>query len=263
MEIRILAVGDIVGRPGRDLLLERLPDFVRDHDIDFTIANAENAAAGSGVTPGILSDLFTAGIDVITTGDHVWRRREVIPRLEKDERVLRAANFKRGTPGRGYTVQPCRKGVEIGVVHLIGRVYMGPIDCPFAAADEALREMGQRTRVLVAEIHAEATSEKVAMGYYLDGRVSVVFGTHTHVPTADIGLLPNGTAYVTDLGMTGPYRSILGRRIDRVLHRFVTGMPAPFDVATEDVRAGMAIFTVDPSSGRALAAERVEIRAQG
>lgn len=260
MDIRILCIGDIVGTPGRRIVLQRLRELRERFDVDMVVANAENATKGSGVTAAHARELFSAGVDVMTTGDHVWRRKDVIALMETDARILRAVNFTRAAPGRGFTVVSTDKGVEVGVAHAIGRVFMPPIDCPFAALDDAVTRMRARTPVIVVDMHCEATSEKVAMGRFLDGRVSVVFGTHTHVPTADACVLPGGTGYITDVGMTGPYDSVLGRKVDRVLKKFTTGMPSVFDVADGDPRISAALFTVDSASGRCREAGRLEVR---
>jgi hypothetical protein len=260
MILNILTVGDVVGTPGRKVLRHQLKRLIDDRSVDLVVANGENVANGSGIAPSDAEDLFKSGVDVITCGDHVWRKREVIPYLEQDRRLLRPANFARNSPGRGVTVVPTGKGIDVGVVHLVGRVFMPPSECPFAAADDALVQLKSRTPVVVVDMHCEATSEKIAMGRYLDGRVSVVFGTHTHVPTADIQILPKGTGYITDVGMTGPYDSVLGRRVDRVLKRFVTGLPSRFEVATGDERIGAALFCVEHDTGRCVTAERIEIR---
>lgn len=259
--MRVLTLGDIVGEPGVRFLCARLPGFRDQHQVDFTVANAENAWRGSGITPKIARELYAAGVDVVTAGDHVWKRPGIQTHIAGDERLLRAANHKATSPGRGFTVMPSKGGVEVGVIHLIGRIFMAPIGCPFEAAEQAVAALRSRVRVIIVDMHAEATSEKVAMARYLDGRVSVVFGTHTHVPTADVQILPGGTGYITDVGMTGPYESVIGRRIDAVVQHFVTGLPVPFDVASEDVRAGAALFRVDDASGRCTAAERIEWRA--
>lgn len=260
MYLRILCIGDIVGSPGRRALRDRLKILREDLDVDLVIANAENVTAGSGISSSDAKDLFRSGVDVMTTGDHVWRRRDALPLVEGDERIVRAANFHKAAPGRGFTVVSTPKGVDVGVTHAIGRVFMPPIDCPFAAVDAAVTRMRVRTKVIVVDMHCEATSEKVAMGRFVDGRASAVFGTHTHVPTADACVLPRGTGYITDVGMTGPYESVLGRRVDRVLKKFTTGMPAAFDVAEDDVRIGAALFTVDAATGRCEEAERIEVR---
>jgi len=264
LKTRILAVGDVVGRPGRTILRERLPEFCRRELVDCVVANAENVSGGSGLMPAEADELFRAGIHVLTAGDHVWGRKEIIPYIDRTPRLLRPANLPAEQPGRGATVVETSSGVPVGIVSLLGRVFMNtPADCPFQAARRLVSELRARTPVVVVEIHGEATSEKIALGWWLDGRASFVFGTHTHIPTADERILPQGTAYITDVGMTGPYESVIGRRIDRVLHRFTTGMPAPFEVATGDVRLCGALATVDSESGRALEIRRVEIRADG
>lgn len=260
MYLRILCIGDIVGAPGRRALRDRLKILREDLDLDLVIANAENVTSGSGISASDAKDLFRSGVDVMTTGDHVWRKRDSLPMVESDERIVRAANFTKVAPGRGFTVVSTQKGVDVGVTHAIGRVFMPPIDCPFAAVDDAIMRMRVKTKVIVVDMHCEATSEKVAMGRYVDGRASAVFGTHTHVATADACVLPGGTGYITDVGMTGPYESILGRRIDRVLKKFTTGLPAAFDVAEEDVRIGAALFTINATTGRCSEVERIEVR---
>jgi metallophosphoesterase (TIGR00282 family) len=195
----------------------------------------------------------------VTTGDHVFKRRELIPRLESDERLVRPLNYPETAAGKGYTYAELR-GQKVAVINMVGRTFMQAARCPFLAADRALEEVGNHTNIIVVDFHAEATSEKVAMGWYLDGRVSAVVGTHTHIPTADARVLPGGTAYITDLGMTGPHESVIGRRVDRVLSRFVTGMPTPFDVAKGDPRINGALIEIDPTTGRAISIERLEVR---
>ncbi len=240
---------------------EKLPGLREQLSLDLVIANGENAAGGSGITPVILDALYADGVDVVTTGDHVFRKRELIPRLESDDRVLRPLNYPESAAGRGYTLRDI-KGQKVAVINLVGRTFMQASRCPFRLADEALEDIGKHTNVIIVDFHAEATSEKVAMGWYLDGRVTAVLGTHTHVPTADARILPGGTAYITDLGMTGPHKSVIGRRIDRVLSRFITGMPTPFDVAKDDVRINGVVIELDPTSGRALSIERLEVRSE-
>ncbi len=261
MDLRILTVGDVVGVPGKSVLKKKLAEFRAAREIDLVIANAENVTNGNGITPKDADDLFAAGVDVLTGGDHVWRRHEFLPVVEKDPRVVRAANFAKQAPGRGWTIVPTGRGVDVGVTHVIGRVFMAPIDCPFAAADLAVKQLRAKTNVIIVDMHAEATSEKIAMGRFLDGQVSAVFGTHTHVATADEQVLKGGTGYITDVGMTGPHDSVLGRRVDRVLKKFVTGLPASFDVAEGDERINAALFTIDARSGRCSKVERVEVRA--
>ena len=258
---RILALGDIVGHPARDLIRRRLPGYIEERGIDFVMANGENAASGSGIVPEQVKELIGCGIDVLTTGDHIWKRAKIAEYIAGDVPLLRPANYPSQAAGRGCGLFPLRNGGELAVINLIGRVYMmGPADCPFRAADALLDELAGKTNLILVDMHAEATSEKVAMGWYLDGRVTAVLGTHTHIPTADERVLPEGTAYLTDLGMCGPYQSVLGRRIDRVLSRFVTGMYAHFDVAGEDVRLSGALIEADPATGTAASIERITIR---
>ena len=253
----VLVIGDVVGRPGRVALSLRLPELIAQHGVDFVIANAENAAGGSGLTPKIAEAMLDEGVDVITMGDHVYKRSEIIPYLKESDRIVRPANFPADAPGRGYTIVESRSGVPVAVVNLLGRVFMRPADCPFRAANSALSRIGAKASVKIVDMHAEATSEKIAMGWYLDGRVSAVFGTHTHVQTADERILPKGAGYITDVGMTGPYESILGRRVEKVVSALVTMVPERFDVASRDRRVGGAIFRIDTRTGRTVGVERV------
>jgi len=226
------------------------------------VANGENAAGGSGILPEHVKALTDSGVDAITTGDHIWKQAKITSYISGDVPLLRPANYPPEAAGRGWRLFTTRSGHRIGVINLIGRVYMmGPADCPFHAADVAVRELSKETRLILVDLHAEPTSEKVAMGWYLDGRVTAVVGTHTHVPTADERVLPNGTAHLTDLGMTGPYESVLGRQVKRVLHRFTTGMYSHFDVASGDVRLCGAIIEADPETGTASSIERITLRA--
>jgi len=259
----VLLVGDVVGKPGRTILRERLPGYIEEEKIDFVIVNGENAAQGTGITGNLFKEIVGAGADVVTTGDHTWRRREVLALLEKDVRALRPHNYPQQAVGRGARVFEARRGFRVGVLTMLGRVFMDPVDCPFRTADQAVRELKAETPIIFVEIHAEATSEKQAIGWHLDGRVSCVFGTHTHVPTADARVLPGGTAYITDLGMTGPYDSILGRDKRNVLFKMTTSMHSPFYVASGDVRLCGARVDVDPRTGRALRIERVELTREG
>jgi len=241
---------------------EKLPEFVEKHEVDFVLANGENAAQGTGITENLFKELINCGVHCVTCGDHVWKRREILPVLERDERILRPLNLPERAVGRGMTVLDTGRGVRIGVATLLGRVFMGPADCPFRAADRAVEALKKEATICFVELHAEATSEKVALGWKLNGRVSCVFGTHTHIPTADHRVLSGGTAYITDLGMTGPYDSVIGRNKNSVLYKFETSMHAPFDVASGDVRLCGALVTVDSQTGKALAIERVEIPQQ-
>lgn len=260
MKMNILTLGDIVGRPGREILKNKLPHLLKERNIDFCVANAENAAGGSGITPVIMDELFSYGPDVLTSGDHIWKKKEIIPAIEKDRRLLRPANYAPQSAGRGYGVFQAQNGIMVGVINLQGRVFMPPSDCPFRKADEIIKLISTETKIILVDIHGEATSEKVALGWYLDGRVSLVFGTHTHIPTADECVLPKGTAYITDLGMTGPYESVLGRNIEKVLATFISQMPHTFDVAKDDVRLSGVLVTVDTDSGQALKIERLHIK---
>ena len=227
-----------------------------EEQVDIVIANAENSAAGRGITPTLADELFAAGADVLTLGDHTWDQKEIMPYLDREPRIVRPANFAPGCPGRGFTTVDTPKG-RLTVMSLIGRVFMPPADCPFRTADEILKKRDALGAVIFAEIHAEATSEKIAIGRYLDGRVTSVVGTHTHVQTSDEAILPKGTAYLTDLGMTGPKDSVLGRALDPVLKKFLTGLPTKFEVATNDVALEGVVVTVDPKTGRATKIKRI------
>lgn len=260
MSLRILALGDIVGRPGRQVVCDKLPALVREKKIDLVIANAENIAGGSGITPNLFHKIRSYGIDVVTLGDHAFRRQEIAPTLASSERILRCANMPTSAPGRQYTIVEAN-GVKVAVFAVMGRIYMNlPADDPFAAADRVLASLPKDVKVRICDAHAEATSEKVALGWHMDGKCSFVFGTHTHIPTADARVTGQGTALISDVGMTGPYDSVLGRRKDRVLGYMTTAQPAPFDVATGDVRMCGALVDVDPATGKALAIERIEVQ---
>jgi metallophosphoesterase (TIGR00282 family) len=256
MSIRVLHVGDIVGSPGRTLFARVVHRLRAEEQVDIVIANAENSAAGRGITPTLADELFAAGADVLTLGDHTWDQREILPYLDREPRIVRPANFAPGCPGRGFTTVDTPKG-RLTVMSLIGRVFMPPADCPFRTADDILKKRDQLGTLIFAEIHAEATSEKIAIGRYLDGRVTSVVGTHTHVQTSDEAILPKGTAYLTDLGMTGPKDSVLGRALEPVLKKFLTGLPTKFEVATNDVALEGVIVTVDPKTGRATKIKRL------
>jgi metallophosphoesterase (TIGR00282 family) len=261
VSIRILCLGDIVGRPGRQVVNQKLPELVRQHKVDLVIANGENIAGGSGITQNLFNKLRSYGVDVVTLGDHVFKKADILPTLQASERIVRPANLAAGATGRTHTVVPTNSGVQVGVFCLLGRIFMNqlPADDPFAAADRVLGQFPKSVTVRVCEIHAEASSEKIAMGHYLDGRCSLIFGTHTHVPTADAKILPGGSAFISDLGMCGPYDSVLGRRKDRVIKYMTTNMPHPFDVATGDVRHCGVLVEVDSDTGRALTIERIEV----
>lgn len=262
MGIRILALGDLVGRPGRQVVADKLPALVKERRVDLVIANAENVAGGSGITQNLFNKIRSYGVDVVTLGDHLYKRPDIIETMRRSERIVRPANLSRHAAGRGWTVVQTAAGVNVGVFALMGRVYVPAIsaDDPFVAIDRVMDEMPGSAKVRVCDIHAEATGEKVALGHYMDGRASFVFGTHTHIPTADAKILPGGTAYITDLGMTGPYDSVLGRRKDMVVKAMSTNMPHPYDVATNDVRMCGALVEVDEQTGKAIAIERVEVQ---
>jgi len=257
--VRLLVIGDVVGKPGRQIIQRAVPGLRVEQGLDFVVANAENAAGGSGLTPEIYHELTSAGVDCITLGDHVYRRREIFPVLEGESNVVRPANYPSRAPGREFTVLRSRGGESVAVFCLLGRVFMSPVDCPLQAADRVLSRLPAEVKLVVLDYHAEATSDKQVMGRYLDGRATVVFGTHTHVATADECVLPGGTAFQCDVGMTGPHESILGRRIDRVLETTRTFRPTHFEVATGDVRLNGAIVEADSATGRAVSIRRVSI----
>jgi 2',3'-cyclic-nucleotide 2'-phosphodiesterase len=255
--MRILFIGDIVGKPGRQICKQALRGFRAEENLDLVVANAENAAAGSGITPEIYHELMNAGVDGITLGDHAFRRREIFPILQSERRIVRAANYPAVAPGHDYAILRTRQQVSVAIFTLIGRVFMPPIDCPFNAADRVLAALPADLRVILVDFHAEATSDKQLMGRHLDGRVSAVLGTHTHVATADEVILPGGTAFQCDVGMTGPHDSILGRRIDRVMETTRTFRPTHYEVATGDNRLNGSIVDIDPETGHATAIRRV------
>lgn len=256
--MNILCLGDVVGKPGRDALLGCLEELKSEHSIDVTVVNAENTAAGAGITSKLAKELLEKGCDVLTLGDHVWDQKELEGFLNESERIIRPANFPEGVPGRGWTIYETKNGQKVGVVNLLGRVFMRhSVDCPFRKLDSIIEEIKKETSVIVVDMHAEATSEKVAIGRYVDGRASIVFGTHTHIPTADEKILNAGTAYITDLGMTGPYDSIIGQDTQAILKRFLTGMPFRFSVAKGDVRVCGVVVTVNDRTGRASSIQRI------
>jgi len=256
--MRILLIGDIVGSPGRDAVKKIVPKLRRDRSIDFVIANAENVAGGSGLTPETVEELMQSKVDVITSGDHVWKKKEIYDALNKDKRIIRPANYPETSPGSGMTIISLENNKKIAVINLLGRVFMNPVDCPFTAAEREIGKINRITKIILVDMHAEATSEKIAMGRFLDGRVSAVFGTHTHVQTADEKIFPQGTGYITDLGMTGPQDSVIGRRHDAIVEHFLTCMPKKFEVADKDVELQGAIVNIDDESGKTLSIERVK-----
>jgi 2',3'-cyclic-nucleotide 2'-phosphodiesterase len=257
--MRILFIGDIFGRPGREIARRAIPALVERYALDLVIANVENSAAGFGVTGDIADTILGYGVDVMTTGNHVWDKKEVLDYIPRQPKLLRPANYPAGVPGRGSCVAQTRTGEPVGVVNVMGRVFMTPLDDPFAVVLREIEAVRAKARVVIVDFHAEATSEKLAMGFHLDGRATAVLGTHTHVQTADDRLLPKGTAYITDVGMTGPHDSIIGVTAEAALGRFLTAMPAKFESAAGPGRLNAVVVTADPASGRALALERLNL----
>jgi metallophosphoesterase (TIGR00282 family) len=257
--VRILFIGDIVGRPGRDLVKRGLAAIVEHHAIDFVIANAENAAAGFGITREIGDHLLEWGVAVMTSGNHIWDKKEALDYIGTEPRLLRPANYPAGVPGNGSYLARTTQGETVGVINIMGRVFMLNIDDPFAVVAREIEAMRHRTRTIFVDFHAEATSEKIAMGWHLDGRVSAVVGTHTHVQTADDRILPKGTAYLTDVGMTGPHDSIIGVEIEPALGRFLNALPAKFETATANPRLHAVIVETDGQTGRAIDIERLSL----
>ncbi len=258
--VRILFVGDVVGRPGRRAVRERLPALRKELGLDFVIANGENAAGGVGITEGTAKELFEAGIDCLTTGNHVWQQKEALQLLSRENRILRPANFPPEAPGCGWAVLPVRSGKgHIAVVNIMGQVFMNPtLDCPFKTLDRVMEQLHPKTPLVVVDFHAEATSEKQAFAYYADGRVTAVIGTHTHVATVDECLLPGGTAYITDVGMTGPTEGVIGMRVNEVLYHFLTKMPIKYEVATGRTKLCAVLVEADPETGKGLSIRRIE-----
>jgi hypothetical protein len=251
--LRILAIGDIIGKPGRKAVKEILPGLCYEHNIDLVVGNGENAASGAGLTPSIAEELFDSGIDVITTGNHIWAYKEIIPYLDSEPALLRPLNYPPTNPGRGYLLKK-----NALIVNLLGRVFIGNFDCPFRAMDQLLAEFGHKSIPIIVDFHAEATSEKVAMGRYLDGRVSAVLGTHTHVGTIDAHILPGGTAYVTDIGMVGPIDSVIGDDPDSVINRFLTQIPSRLSVGKGKVSFDAILVEVDKNTGKAVDIKRIQ-----
>jgi metallophosphoesterase (TIGR00282 family) len=255
--MRVLYIGDIVGEPGRKAVFRNLDRLRDERGIDLVIGNAENAAGGFGVTAEVARDLFDFGVDVLTTGNHVWDKREALDFIRSEKRLIRPANYPEGTPGVGSGVFSTARGERLGIVQVMGRVFMAPLDCPFRTAEREVARLKRETPCVLVDIHAEATSEKIAMGWHLDGQASVVVGSHTHVQTADERVLPGGTGYLTDTGMTGPMNGVIGMKRDLVLARFLTGLPKRFAVASGPVVFSAALAEIDAASGRCTAIERV------
>ena len=258
MQLKIICIGDVVGAPGRHALRIALPELVEQYSIDCVIVNAENIASGSGITTTLYDKLMHYGVHLITLGDHIYRRKEIIPILEKADNIIKPANLPPTAPGKEYAVFQTASGHRIAVISVLGRMFMkSPATCPFAAVDRVLATLPDDVNIVIVDMHAEVTSEKMAMGWHLDGRVAAIFGTHTHVPTADERVLTKGTAFISDLGMTGPYDSILGRDKDKVMKAMIQGIPTPFDVASDDPRLCGIIVSVETETGLSTAIERI------
>ena len=255
--MKVLFIGDIVGKVGRQAVSASLPGLVDMHNIDLVIANGENVAAGFGLTESLVQDLFRMGVHVITTGNHVWDKKDFVGYISKENRVIRPANFAPGVPGYGSILYTLTNGTKVGVVNLSGRIFMTPVDCPFRTAQSEIERLQKDTKIIIIDLHAEATSEKVAFGYFVDGKVSAVIGTHTHVQTADEKILANGTAYITDVGMTGPAHSVIGIDVDQIIRRFLTGMPDRFETAQGKGILSAVVIDINPDSGKASGIQRL------
>jgi 2',3'-cyclic-nucleotide 2'-phosphodiesterase len=257
--MRILFIGDIVGKPGRQAVEGILQKIISDYRIEFTIANGENAAGGMGITPAIASDILDLGVDVLTSGNHIWAKKEIIPFLDEESRILRPANYPAQVPGRGAGVYSLSNGNKIGILNLEGRVFMKNLDCPFRVGEKEIGTLRQHTNSIIVDFHAEATSEKMAMGWFLNGKVSAILGTHTHVQTSDEKILHEGTAYITDVGMTGPLASVIGIRKQVALERLLTQIPWKFDVATEEIELQGVVLEIDSNTGKSKNIERIRV----
>ncbi|WP_243369536.1 TIGR00282 family metallophosphoesterase [Geotalea sp. SG265] len=259
MPVKLLFLGDVVGKPGRQALSYELHRLVDRHFVDLVIANGENAAGGFGLTEETAKDLFGCGIHLLTSGNHIWDKKDALSYIKKEERLVRPANYPEGTPGQGSTIVRTASGVKVAVLNLEGRVFMNNLDCPFRVADREIARLHAETPIVLVDFHAEATSEKVALGFYLDGRVSAVVGTHTHVQTSDERILPGGTAYMTDVGMCGAFDSVIGVRKEEAIERFLTQLPTKFEVAKKNIRLNAVVIEVDDISGKALSIERISV----
>jgi len=257
-EINVLLIGDVIGRPGRRIVYQKLPELCKKYQIDCVIVNGENAAGGLGLTPAIADELFKNGITVITSGNHIWRKKEIFPYLDQTDRVLRPANYPPNVPGKGWTVIRLPNGLPLGVINLEGRIFMRSLDCPFRKAEIILNEIKKITKTIIIDFHAEATSEKVALGWFLDGQASAVLGTHTHIQTADETILPNGTAYITDVGMTGPLFSVIGMERELAIRGFLTQLPQRFKPAKGPVTLQGVVVKINAFSGKAEAIIRIK-----
>jgi metallophosphoesterase (TIGR00282 family) len=258
--VKILFIGDIIGEPGRKTVARHVPKLVRERGVDCVIANAENAAGGFGITPDVARELFSVGVHVITSGNHIWDKKEIIDYIKDEPRLLRPANYPKGAPGKGSVVVTLASGEKVGVMQLMGRVAMPTLDCPFRVGQHEVEILRREVRTVIVDMHAEATSEKMAMGWFLDGEVSGVFGTHTHVQTADERILPKGTAYLTDVGMVGPTESVIGIKKEIAIEKFLSQMPRRFEVAPGPCVFSAVLFEVDTAMGKALSIERLRMQ---
>jgi hypothetical protein len=257
--MRILFIGDIVGKPGRRAIDRTLERVVAEHKVEFTIANGENAAGGMGITPDIAREILDYGVDVLTSGNHIWAKKDIIPFLDEESRLLRPANYPAHVPGRGMGIYQAMNGQKVGVLNLEGRVFMKSLECPFRMGEKGIEKLIEETRIIIIDFHAEATSEKMALGWFLNGKASAVLGTHTHIQTSDEKILSEGTAYITDVGMTGPMDSVIGIRKQLALDRFLTQIPWKFDVATEDVELQGVVVDVDSETGKSKEIKRIKV----
>jgi len=258
--MKVLFIGDIVGAPGRRVIKELVPEIKDKESIELVIANGENSAGGSGITPQIAEELFGYEVDVITSGDHIWKRKEITEELESNPYILRPLNYPKGVPGNGSCIIKTKEGIKVGVMNLIGRVFMDAVECPFRVGMSEVEKLRKTTPIIIVDIHAEATSEKIALSYYFDGLISALCGTHTHVPTADEKVTEKGTAYITDVGMTGPHKSVIGRQVEQILTRFITQLPTRFQMAEEDLRLQGVILDIDEKTGKTIAIKRIEAK---
>ena len=259
MPVKILFIGDVIGKPGRDALSRELHRIVDRHRVDLVIANGENAAGGFGLTAETAQELFKCGVQMITSGNHIWDKKDALEYIKREERIVRPANYPEGTPGKGTTVVRTPGGVKVGILNLEGRVFMNNLDCPFRCADREIAKLKEETPIIFVDFHAEATSEKVSLGWYLDGRVCAVIGTHTHVQTADERILTAGTAYMTDAGMTGAFDSVIGVKKEEAIQKFITQRPAKFEVAKRDIRINGVVIEVDEKTGLSIGIERINV----
>lgn len=256
--LKVLMVGDIFGKPGRKAVKELIKTYRNQYELDFVIANGENAAGGNGITREIANELYNAQIDFITMGNHTWDKKEIFQFIDTDKKIIRPANYPPGTPGRGLAIVPLSNGLKIGIINLSGRVFLPPLDCPFRVGERIVEEISKETHIIIVDFHAEATSEKIAMGWFMDGKVSAVVGTHTHVQTADERILPYGTGYITDVGMTGPHDSILGVKRDIVIQKFLTQLPARFETAQGVAQLNAILLEIDETTGKTMGLKRIQ-----